>query len=143
MDTRVCKLESLERHAVSSPQFSKNAERCQEPRKGVTQSPVTGVWTPPSWPAAVHYAELTLKPVFSNLSWTKNGDTHEMQGVHSSPNRGQELAMIGSNSGCPNSYPPCVPSTKCEHFPVSFGSLESQFKDTGSSSSETPASIRH
>jgi hypothetical protein len=39
--------------------------------------------------------------------------------------------------------PRLLPSKKCEHFPVSFGSLESQFKDTGSSSSETPASIRH
>ena len=97
----------------------------------------------------LHQAGCTMlnsiwNPVFPNLSGTKNSDTHEMQGVSSSPNRGQNLRWLSQIVEVAKLISPrLLPSKKCEHFPVSFGSLESQFKDTGSSSSETPASIRH
>jgi hypothetical protein len=58
--------------------------------------------------AGLHYAELDLNPVFPNLSGTKNSDTHEMQGVSSSPNRGQKLEMIVSNCGSCQTHIPAL-----------------------------------
>ena len=141
MNAGVCKL-SLEWHAVSSPQCGKNAKGCQEPLERCHSKSCN--WSLDS---------TKLACTMLNSIWTQFFQISQGPKIVI-PMRCRESAHLrieGKNLRWLSQIvevaklisPRLLPSKKCEHFPVSFGSLESQFKDSGSSSSETPASIRH